>query len=106
MAALNWITIGLGVLIVALGLARVLNVGFMKTKRWPGSFASGTHRQRWQLLGSTELGVGIVLLGAGQLAGGAGQRAVALVLLVLGVVAFIVAIVLFARALTPQRADR
>lgn len=105
MAALNWVTIALGVLIVVLGLARVLDVGFMKTKRWPGPFASGTYRQRWQLLGSTQLGVGIVLLGGGQLAGSSGHRAVALVLLVLGVLAFIVALILFARAATGQRAD-
>ncbi|TMC53786.1 MAG: hypothetical protein E6J20_05175 [Chloroflexi bacterium] len=97
MSPTAWLTVALGVFTVLLGLARILDVRFMKSKRWPGPFASGTPRQRAQVLASMALGGGIALLGAGQALGPA-HRTPALIVYTLAIVVFGVAIFAFLRA--------
>jgi hypothetical protein len=90
-------TTAVGALVVLLMLARILDIPILRNRRWPGTFASGTSRQRMQIRGSLFIGIGFFLLGLGE-ASGYHSKVLAGVLLVAAVAVFIVALVVYVRA--------
>ena len=87
----------LGLAIALLVIARRVDMPFTRSRRWPGTFASGTRRQRESMMALLPLGLGLGFLGTGQFVG-ASNRWVAGALLVAAIVLMAVAMVMFARA--------
>jgi hypothetical protein len=98
MAVLNWIVLVAGLLIASAMVGRIVDARPLKTRRWPGGFASGTEQQRRQVIALLPLGVGLALLGGGQLAI-AWSRPLAAAFIVAAALTFAVALVFFARGL-------
>jgi len=97
LAFVGSLTASLGAVIAILAAARMLDARFLRNLRWPGPIASGTPRQRGQVVGMIPLGIGFAMLGAGQAAGSA-HRGLAEALLLTALVAFAAAMALFARS--------
>jgi hypothetical protein len=84
-------------LIVLLVVARRRDLPFIRSRSWPGTFATGTPRQRKTIMAVLPLGMGLIFLGAGQSVA-ASNRWLAGVLFVAAIAVFAVALVLFVRA--------
>ena len=88
----------LGLLIVLIALGRLLDVSAFRTRRWPGSFASGGVQKRREVIALGPLGFGFLFFGAAE-AIMMSNRALAGLLMGAAAVTFISAIFLFGRAL-------
>jgi hypothetical protein len=99
---MRWFAMVAGLLVVLLAVGRIVDLPVLKTRRWPGSFASATRQQRQQIFALLPLGLGIAALGAGQLAID-WSRPLATVLLVVALVVTAAAAVVYARALVAKQ---